>query len=286
MLYEQHSSLPAEYVRGRVAAFLEEDLPDGDVTSRSIFRDHKVTDADFIAVESQVFAGAELLRNGYPESCTVELNIDDGSVVNAGEIMAQVSGPVTILLEYERVMLNLLQRLCGIATNVQRYTALATPKGVKILDTRKTTPGLRLFEKYAVICGGGTNHRLDLSSGILIKDNHLQAAGGVTAAVENVRDQGSGLPIELEVDNLDQIEEGLTQKVDGFLLDNMDPDLTKIAVARIRSHPNGKTVFIESSGGITLNTLPAYLNTGIDAVSVGAITHSARATDIRLEFTK
>jgi nicotinate-nucleotide pyrophosphorylase (carboxylating) len=161
---------------------------------------------------------------------------------------------------------------------------MAAPYNVRILDTRKTIPGLRLFEKYAVTVGGGWNHRLDLSSGILIKDNHIQAAGGITNAVNKIRKKNYNLPIELEVENLKQIKEGLNAGVDGFLLDNMTPVNIRKCVSIIRSHPNGKTIFIEASGGITLKTLPDYVNTGIDAVSVGALTHSAKAANIHIEF--
>ena len=164
------------------------------------------------------------------------------------------------------------------------YSELAKPFGVKILDTRKTTPGLRLFEKYAVTCGGAYNHRLNLSEGILIKDNHIVAAGSVKAAVENIRRIDTSLPIELEVDTTEQIKEGLSAGVDGFLLDNMDPEKISESVQIIRNFSGGESLFIEASGGITLENIQGYLETGINAISIGALTHQIKSKDIRLEF--
>ena len=160
----------------------------------------------------------------------------------------------------------------------------AKPNNVKILDTRKTTPGLRIFEKYAVTAGGGYNHRLDLSSGILIKDNHIKAAVGVAKAIEKIKRMNYKLPIEIEAENLKQIKEGLKAGVEGFLLDNMKPEKIINCVKFIRSQPGGRDIFIEASGGITLKTLKGYVITGVNAISVGALTHSAKATNIHIEF--
>jgi nicotinate-nucleotide pyrophosphorylase len=181
-------------------------------------------------------------------------------------------------------MLNLIQRLCGIATLSHEYAEIAKPSNVKILDTRKTTPGLRLFEKYAVAIGGAFNHRLNLSDGILIKDNHIVAAGSVTNAIISARKKGIHLPLELEVDNFDQIHEALKTGVDGFLLDNMKPETIRSAVSIIRASQNGEDVFIEASGGITLENIHPYLDTGINAISIGALTHQAVSKNIRLDF--
>ena len=183
-----------------------------------------------------------------------------------------------------RVMLNLIQRLCGIATQAKVYAELARPYGVKILDTRKTTPGLRLLEKYALTCGGCYNHRLNLSEGVLIKDNHLKAAGSVKIAVENIRKIDISLPIEIEVDTQAQIKEGLSVGVDGFLLDNMHPEQIRKSLDIIRYFPGGESIFVEVSGGITLENIHAYLNTGVNAISVGALTHQIKSRDIRLTF--
>ena len=152
------------------------------------------------------------------------------------------------------------------------------------MDTRKSTPGLRQFEKYAVISGGGKNHRYSLSDGILIKDNHLEAAGGIKPAIQMIKNQNYGLPIELEVDYSDQIREALEIGVDGFLLDNMTPKKTKEAVELIRNSKEGETIFIEASGGMNYKKFQNYLNTGINAISIGGLTHSVKSSDIRLEF--
>ena len=181
-------------------------------------------------------------------------------------------------------MLNLIQRLCGIATQAKVYAELARPYGVKILDTRKTTPGLRLLEKYAVKCGGGYNHRSNLSDGVLIKDNHLKSVESVRVAVQNIRKLDSNLPIELEVDTFEQIHDGLAAGVDGFLLDNMHPNQIREAIQLIRNFAGGDSLFVEASGGITLDNFHGYLDTGVNAISIGALTHQIRSKDIRLEF--
>ena len=198
--------------------------------------------------------------------------------------MGQIQGPTQIILSCERVMLNLIQRLCGIASLSRKYVQLAHSYDVKILDTRKTTPGLRLFEKYAIAIGGAYNHRLNLSEGILIKDNHISSAGSVSDALKTMKRSNLHLPVELEVDNFDQIREALIIGVDGFLLDNMSPNSIKEAVSIIRNSERGEDIFIEASGGITDKNIVSYLDTGIDAISIGAMTHSATNKDIRLEF--
>ncbi|NOZ08184.1 MAG: carboxylating nicotinate-nucleotide diphosphorylase [FCB group bacterium] len=283
--YPQLKHLPEAYVKAKLADFLHEDLPEGDITTRSTVSDgNKVGQGEIIAAEEMVFVGVELLTRCFGEACTVQLNFGDGAALKGGEVIASVSGPFVDLLTRERVVLNLLQRLAGIATLTAKFVKIARPHRVKILDTRKTTPGLRLFEKYAVAAAGGHNHRLDLSSGILIKDNHLRSAGGVTRAVENCRKARTDLPIELEVDTFDQLREGLTAGVDGVLLDNMSPGEIVNAVQLIRNSERGDSIFIEASGGITLATLADYVVTGVDAISVGALTHSAGSRDIRMEF--
>ena len=175
--------------------------------------------------------------------------------------------------------------MSGIASMTFQYSQLAEPFQVRILDTRKTTPGLRYFEKYSVCMGGGTNHRFDLSSGILIKDNHLVATGGVLPALEKINKYNKNkYPVELEVDNLDQLKKGLDFGIDGVLLDNFSPIETIKAVKIIRNNSKGESVFIESSGGINLKNIKDYLPLGIDAISSGALTHSVKSSDIGLDF--
>ena len=199
-------------------------------------------------------------------------------------IIGKIKGPAKEILKKERVMLNLIQRLSAISTKTDRITRKAKSHGIKILDTRKTTPGLRLFEKYAVKVGGGYNHRMDLSSGIMVKDNHIIAAGNIQKAIAKIKNCKTEAKIELEVDYLYQIKQGLENKVAGFLLDNMAPGKIKEAVKLIKR--KNKKIFIEASGGITEKSIELYLNTGIDAVSMGEITHSIKNIDIKLEFIR
>jgi len=282
--YPQHLSLSASYIREKIASFLKEDLPGGDKTTSATISGSSEISAHIIAVEKMVFAGETIIPECFGDECKVDNLLKDGKHLKKGEIIGLVTGAASTILSRERVMLNLVQRLCGIATQTREYAQTAAPFGVKILDTRKTTPGLRLFEKYAVAVGGGHNHRLDLSSGILIKDNHIAAAGSVENAIKSTRAQNQELPLELEVDNLSQIREALTIGVDGFLLDNMDREKIIRAVNLIRNSRKGNDIFIEASGGITLNNIEEYLDTGINAISVGALTHGVKSRDIRLEF--
>lgn len=281
---EQITTLPPDWVRERVDDFLREDLPGGDITSLAIVDEQLRGTARIEAVERLVFAGAQVLPVCCGPECRVEHLIADGAVVEAGELIATVQGPVRVILARERVTLNLLQRLAGIATLTSRYVEVAAPHGVHVLDTRKTTPGLRLFEKYAVAVGGGRNHRLNLSSGMLIKDNHLQLAVSISAAVSAARAADGNLPVELEVETREQLLEGLTAGVDAFLLDNMAPGRVAELVSLVRDHPRGGEIFVEASGGITLDNFEAYARTGVDGISVGALTHSVRSMDIRLEL--
>lgn len=284
--YKQHLKLDENYIIKKIKEFLDEDIPDYDVTTNgTVDPDIKIT-ALIQAEQDLIFAGEKIIPHFFnPEKIDeIKINYKDGEFVKNKEYIAVVMGNASELLIKERQLLNLIQRLCGIATKTKEYVKIAKPYGVRVLDTRKTTPGLRLFEKYAVAVGGGTNHRLDLSSGILIKDNHIEAAGSITKAVERVRKIGTELPIEVEVETFEQIYETLSCKVDGLLLDNMTPEKTKNAVDIVRNNENGKEVMLESSGGITLDTIELYCKAGIDAVSVGALTHSVKSADIHIEF--
>ena len=282
--YPQHKKLSDEYIIGKINYFLAEDIPNGDITTESTTSDNSEITAEIHAVEKLIFAGSEIIPHCFGEKCQVKINHKNGAMLSNGDVIGVVTGSAREILSRERVMLNLIQRLCGIATLSHEYAEIANPFNVKILDTRKTTPGLRLFEKYAVAIGGAFNHRLNLSHGILIKDNHIIAAGSVTNAIESARKKGLHLPLELEVDNFDQIHEALKIRVDGFLLDNMKPETIKSAVSIIRASQNGEDVFIEASGGITLENIHPYLDTGINAISIGALTHQAISKNIRLDF--
>ena len=284
MEYTQHKQLSNEYIVAKIADFLAEDMPDGDKTTKDTIPEGVTISAEIQSGEELVFAGEKIIPHCFGENCQTTLNHNDGDYLLNGDVIGFVTGPAREILSRERVMLNLIQRLCGIATLTLEYAEIANPFNVKILDTRKTTPGLRLFEKYAVAVGGGYNHRLNLSDGILIKDNHIIAVGSVTKAIESVRKAGAGLPLEIEVDNINQIRKALEANVDGFLLDNMNPQTIKESVSLIRASENGNDIFVEASGGITLENIRPYLETGIDAISIGALTHQAVSKDIRLNF--
>ena len=256
MEYTQHKQLSNEYIVEKIADFLAEDMPDGDKTTKDTIPEGVTISAEIQSGEELVFAGEKIIPHCFGENCQTTLNHNDGDYLLNGDVIGVVTGPAREILSRERVMLNLIQRLCGIATLTLEYVEIANPFNVKILDTRKTTPGLRLFEKYAVAVGGGYNHRLNLSDGILIKDNHIIAAGSVTKAIESVRKAGAGLPLEIEVDNINQIRKALEANVDGFLLDNMNPQTIKESVSLIQASENGNDIFIEASGGITLKKHP------------------------------
>ena len=283
--FEQITSIEPEWIKTQMNKFILEDCPNSDNTTETIINTSSTTIAEIISVDNFIFCGEKVIPFCFPESCRVSELIKDGQKINKGTIIAKISGPTRSILTYERIVLNLIQRLCGIATETRRYCNLKLPKFFKVMDTRKTTPGLRLFEKYAVHVGGGWNHRLDLSSAILIKDNHIQAAGSVKSAIRLIRENNeTQSPIELEVDTLHQLQEGLAMNIDGFLLDNMSPKQVKKAVKIIRESLDGESIFVEASGGINYETLESYAWTGIDGVSMSAITAHALPVDIKLEI--
>jgi len=265
--------------------FLREDLEHGDLTTDAIFTDQATALVSMVAREPLVAAGMErvaarvfcLLGGSH---LTFGQMAEDGIAVEQGDVLMTINGPVQTLLKGERVALNLVQRLCGIATLTGKYVAAVQGLDVRITDTRKTTPGLRMLEKYAVRVGGGRNHRYSLSDGVLIKDNHIAACGSITEAVRMVRRTiPHTLGIEVETDTLDQVRECLDCGVDTIMLDNMDPATLSEAVALI----NGRAL-VEASGGVTLETVRAIAETGVDIISVGALTHSAPACDIGLDW--
>ncbi len=283
--FEQITSIEPEWIKTQMNKFILEDCPNSDNTTETIINTSSTTIAEIISVDNFIFCGEKVIPFCFPESCRVSELIKDGQEINKGTIIAKISGPTRSILTYERIVLNLIQRLCGIATETRRYCNLKLPKFFKVMDTRKTTPGLRLFEKYAVHVGGGWNHRLDLSSAILIKDNHIQVAGSVKSAIRLIRENNeTQRPIELEVDTLHQLQEGLAMNIDGFLLDNMSPNQVKKAVQIIRESIDGESIFVEASGGINYETLESYAWTGIDGVSMSAITAHALPVDIKLEI--
>ena len=263
--------------------FLEEDLEHGDVTTDAIFTDETAM-VQCIARESLVACGMEKVATRV--FCllggTVEFGqlAADGTRQEKGTVLFSVRGPIRTLLRGERVALNLIQRLCGIATLTARFVDQVQGLDVGIVDTRKTTPGLRMLEKYAVRCGGGANHRYSLSDGVLVKDNHIAACGSITEAVRRLRASiPHTLKIEVECDTLAQVEECLGAGVEIIMLDNMDTTTMTEAIELI----NGRAM-IEASGGVSLETVRRIAETGVDIISVGALTHSAPAVDIGLDW--
>ena len=264
--------------------FLQEDLEHGDITTDASFSDQETATVTIRARESLVAAGMEPVAakvfHLLDERVTFSQETPDGQQVSAGEVLMTVSGPVRSLLRGERVALNLIQRLCGIATLTRQYVDAVQGLKARIVDTRKTTPGLRMLEKYAVRVGGGRNHRYSLSDGVLIKDNHIAACGSIRQAVERVRATvPHTIAIEVETDTPEQVQECLECGVEIIMLDNMDLGTMRHAVSMI----NGKAL-VEASGGVNLDTVRGIAETGVDIISVGALTHSARACDIGLDW--
>jgi nicotinate-nucleotide pyrophosphorylase (carboxylating) len=285
--FPPRSTLDPEFVRAEVRRFLAEDVGAGDVTTDSVVPGEARATGWIVAREPCVIAGLRVAAAVFAEldpRVTCERLIEDGGRVAAGARIARLDGPARPILTGERLALNLLQRLSGVATVTRRYVEAIAGTNASVSDTRKTTPGLRLLEKEAVRLAGGRNHRIGLHDGILIKDNHLVACGGVRAAVAAARAASPGLPVQVEVDSFEQLDEALAAGVDAVLLDNMPPARVADAVARIRAHPAGRDCWIEASGGITFDTLRAYAEAGVDTISVGALTHSAPSVDIGLDL--
>ncbi|WP_145242141.1 carboxylating nicotinate-nucleotide diphosphorylase [Urbifossiella limnaea] len=280
---------PAETAacRALVALALAEDLGDaGDRTSASLIPAEQPGRAAFVARTAGVAAGlpaAALVCAAVDPALAFTPVLADGTRLARGDVLATVAGPLRSVLAAERTALNFLQRLSGVASLTRRYVDAVAGTHAAVLDTRKTAPGWRLLEKYAVRAGGGTNHRVGLYDGVLIKDNHLAGLGGdVRRAVELARAANAGLPIEVEVDTMEQLEHALAAKADIVLLDNMPPGVMRTAVARRDAVSPGTR--LEASGGITLDTIAAAAATGVDRISVGALTHSAPALDIALDY--
>ena len=262
---------------------LAEDLGPGDLTTEALIDPSIKGKARLVPREEMVLAGIEVFGRVFSRldpDIALEWNFQDGDVVPAGRDIGVVEGSLRGILSAERTALNFLQHLSGIATLTKRYVEKAGPSKVRVVDTRKTTPGLRILEKYAVRVGGAHNHRLGLFDGVLIKDNHIAAAGSISRAVEKIRaDVPHTVKIEVEVDDLKGLEEAMRVGADAVLLDNMSIDEMKEAVSIA-----GGRVLLEASGGITLETIGEVAQTGVDLISVGALTHSARSVDISLEI--
>jgi len=282
------AGLDPAFVRGEVRRFLAEDVGSGDITTAWTVPDGRTASAWIVAREACVVAGLSVAAAVFAEldpGVAAEAQVSDGTRVELATRLMRLSGPAAPILSGERVALNLLQRLSGVATVTRRYVEEVHGTRASVSDTRKTTPGLRLFEKYAVRVGGGRNHRAGLYDAVLIKDNHVAAAGGIAVALEAVAARRAGnVVVEVEVDSLEQLREALHAGARAVLLDNMTPAETARAVAAVRKRPEGRAIWIEASGGITLANIRAYADAGVDTISVGALTHAAPSVDIALDF--
>ena len=281
--FRQHKELPVKYIQQKLKEFFNEDNIDNDLTTRLIFSNEKETEAVFIAKENLVFAGKAIIEEAF-FNCKIIGIAKDGEMVMKGGVIAKISGDIRSILKKERVVLNLIQRLSAIATKVFRLVQITKQEGIELLDTRKTTPGLRLFEKFAVVVGGGTNHRLNLASAIMLKDNHLFHTSSILKAVESIKNSVSGKDIQVEADTADQINQILESGATSILLDNFKPKELSEIIQKIRTHPKGKHIYIELSGGITEETLNGFCISGVNGISMGALTHNIKSVDISLDI--
>ncbi|MDX8289980.1 carboxylating nicotinate-nucleotide diphosphorylase [Metabacillus indicus] len=268
-------------LKKQLEGFFAEDIGDFDATSTFIFSEGQTGSAVIRAKEDGIFAGADVVKAGYAvldPRVTVQVLKRDGEAISRGEKAAVLTGPIASILTGERVVLNLLQRMSGIATLTNQAVKLLNSDHTKICDTRKTTPGLRMIEKYAVRCGGGYNHRFGLYDGIMLKDNHIASAGSIAEAVQKARaNAGHMIKIEVEIETEQQLHEAIAARADIIMFDNRTPD-EAAAFAAITP----ESITTEASGGITLENLADYGRTGVDYVSLGMLTHSAKALDLSM----
>ena len=261
---------------------LQEDISSEDVTTNSVMREYQKGTAQLICKQDGIVAGMDVFKRVFElldENTEVFIYVKDGQEVKNGQIMADVTGDIRVLLSGERTALNYMQRMSGIATYTNRVAKLLEGSKTKLLDTRKTTPNMRIFEKYAVRAGGGYNHRYNLSDGVLIKDNHIGAAGGVRKAIEMAKEYAPFVrKIEVEVENLDMVREAVEAGADIIMLDNMSPEMMKDAIEIIDGRAE-----TECSGNVTKENIQKILDVGVDYVSSGALTHSAPILDISLK---
>jgi nicotinate-nucleotide pyrophosphorylase (carboxylating) len=268
--------------------FLAEDMPQGDITTEAIVAPELRARGELLAKASLVLAGIEIFGAVFrllDPAAEIDANAADGDPVASGQVPVRVRALARALLSGERTALNLVQRMSGVATMTRRFVDAVEGTGASILDTRKTMPGLRALDKYAVRVGGGTNHRRDLSHAVLIKENHIRMAGGVAPALMAVAPQrGRAAWIEIEVTNDQELRSALELAPDVILLDNMTPEMTAESVRMVRQHDSTRKILTEASGGITLANVRAYAEAGVDWISVGALTHSTPSVDLSFEI--
>ena len=281
--HRQIKKLEPRFVKEKLETFFIEDCTDQDLTTMFFVNSNTMVQANLVAKENLIFAGREIVQQGF-SNCFIKTCRNDGEALKKHEIIAQIAGPIQTILSNERVILNMLQRLSGIASKTKELVKHTKPKGIQLLDTRKTTPGLREFEKFAIYIGGGTNHRSNLSESIMIKDNHLTDNINIVEATKKAKQKHLNIDIEIEVDTREQLEDALNSSATSILLDNFKPGKLKEIIAYIRSHPKGENKYIELSGGITETTLKDFCISGINGISMGALTHHIKSKDISLDI--
>jgi nicotinate-nucleotide pyrophosphorylase (carboxylating) len=284
LLYNQITSLNSKKLKKIMSQFLKEDIPKGDPTTQNIISLNQRGEYVFRARDNMIFCGGPIIQNTFSKQVVVKLLVKEGQYIKKGDDLGTIKGNVREILTKERLVLNMIQRLSGISSNTQRYISKLNNSKIKILDTRKTTPGLRLLEKYAVNKGGGYNHRLDLSSGIMVKDNHL-----INSNIDNIykklKKLKKKIPIQIEIDNINQITQRSVDLVDAFLLDNMSPAKIKQCIIKIKKLKKTlNKIFIEVSGGVTLKTISKFNIKGVSGISIGALTHQSQSVDISLDI--
>ncbi|WP_026563450.1 carboxylating nicotinate-nucleotide diphosphorylase [Bacillus sp. UNC41MFS5] len=269
-------------LRSQLEKFFIEDIGEQDITTDLIFADETKGEIVFLAKDNGIFCGEEIIKTGFQllnNEISTRVFVKDGQAINYGDKLAQVSGKIADLLKGERVILNLVQRMSGIATLTRKTVDTLDSGHTKICDTRKTTPGLRMLEKYAVRCGGGYNHRFGLYDGVMIKDNHISFAGSISKAVEAVRKKaGHMVKVEVEVESENQVLEAVHAGADVIMFDNRTPDEIKEFIQLVPG-----TIITEASGGIQLANIADYRDTGVDYISLGYLTHSYKALDISVK---
>ena len=285
--HKQHNKLDPEEVRKKLNVFFIEDNIQEDITTLATQTTNQNVQAVFLAKENLYFSGKEIIIQGFSDCQIIRIE-NDGEYISKGQSIAVLQGPIQTILSKERVVLNLLQRLSGITSKTKALTKITKPYNIELLDTRKTTPGLRMFEKFAVCVGGGINHRYSLKDSIMIKDNHLmglEKRNDILEVTKKLYKTYTDIDLEIEVDTKEQLDLALESSATSILLDNFSPEQLKNIIPYIRDHATGNNKYIEISGGITETTLTHYCIKGANGISMGCLTHNIQSKDISLDIT-
>ncbi len=281
--FKQHTEINPDFINKKLKEFFIEDSIDNDITTNATQQSKHKVFAQLIAKEQLIFAGKKIVLQGFSD-CIINDIINDGEQLDKGDVIATMNGAIDIILKKERVILNLIQRLSGIASTTHKLSKITKPYNIELLDTRKTTPGLRLFEKFAVSVGGGINHRFSLKDAIMIKDNHLIGNPDILESVSLAKRDNPNKDIQLEVDTVEQLDIVLESEANSILLDNFEPTKLPSVIEKIKAHPKGKNMYIELSGGISEKTLTNYCINGVNGIAMGALTHNIKSKDISLDI--